>query len=118
MSPYDPRNLFARILRREIPAKIVHEDERCLAFRDIAPAAPTHVLVIPKAPLASLADATPGDAALLGHLLLVAAEVARAEGLDATGYRTVVNTGKDAGQSVFHLHVHLLGGRALAWPPG
>lgn len=118
MSTYDPGNVFARILRKEIPAKIVHEDERCLAFRDVAPQAPTHVLVIPKQALPALSAARESDAALLGHLLLVAAKVARAEGLEAEGYRTVVNTGKNGGQTVNHLHVHLLGGRALAWPPG
>ena len=117
-SPYDPSNVFARILRKEIPAKLVHEDERCVAIRDVAPQAPTHVLVLPKQPLIGLDGAKPADAALLGHLLLVAADVARKEGLAKDGYRVVINTGKNGGQSVFHLHVHVLGGRALGWPPG
>ena len=115
---YDPDNVFARILRKEIPAKVVHEDERCLAFHDIAPQAPTHVLVLPKQPLISIDGAKPADAALLGHLLLVAAEIARKQNLAKEGYRIVINTGGNGGQSVFHLHVHILGGRALAWPPG
>ena len=115
---YDEKNVFARILRREIPADIVHEDERCLAFRDVSPQAPTHVLVIPKRAIAKLGDASQSDRELLGHLLLVAAEVARREGLDEKGFRVVVNNGAGAGQSVFHLHVHVLGGRELRWPPG
>ena len=108
--------LFCRIIRREIPATIVAETEDCLAFRDITPRAPVHVLVIPKAHVASLDAAT--DAAQVGRLTLLAAEIARAEGIAASGYRTVVNTGADAGQTVFHVHLHLLGGRAMGWPPG
>ena len=108
--------LFCRIVRREIPATIVHEDEHTLAFRDIDPKAPTHVLVIPKAHVPSLAEAS--DAALLGRLLLVARDLAASEGIDDAGYRTVVNTGANAGQTVFHIHLHLLGGRTLTWPPG
>jgi histidine triad (HIT) family protein len=115
---YDPQNVFARILRREIPARIVYEDERCLAFHDVAPAAPVHLLVIPKAPIAALGDATEQDRELLGHLLWAAAEVARREGLTEAGFRTVINHGARANQSVFHLHVHLLGGREFTWPPG
>ena len=109
--------IFGRIIRGEIPARIVHDDDRCLAFHDVAPQAPVHVLVIPKRPIASLADATEADADLLGHLVLVATQLARTLGLE-DGYRLVVNCGRDGGQSVDHLHVHLLGGRRLGWPPG
>lgn len=111
------KTLFERILDREIPADILYEDERCAAFRDINPQAPVHVLVIPRKPLPSLAAADAGDEALLGHLLLAAGTIARQLGLD-NGYRVVINTGRDGGQSVDHLHVHLLGGRAIGWPPG
>lgn len=116
--PYDPSNVFARILRRELPAQFLHEDEHCVAFRDVAPQAPTHFLVIPKAPLARLVDAGPEAAPLLGHLLLVAARVARNLGVAEDGFRLVVNNGVGAGQTVFHLHVHVLAGRSLSWPPG
>ena len=108
--------LFCRIARREIPATLVAETEDCVAFRDIDPKAPTHVLVIPRRHVASLDDAD--DARLVGELSLLAARIAHDEGIAETGYRTVVNTGADAGQSVSHLHLHLLGGRALRWPPG
>jgi len=108
--------LFCRIVRHEIPATIVREDDRTLAFRDIDPKAPTHVLVIPKTHVASLNEAT--DAAMLGELLLVARDIARAEGIESSGYRTVINTGAGAGQTVHHVHVHLLGGRNMKWPPG
>jgi histidine triad (HIT) family protein len=108
--------LFCRIVRREIPANVIHEDEHTLAFRDIDPKAPTHVLVIPKAHVPSLNEAT--DAAQLGRLMLVAAQLAKTEGISDDGYRTVVNSGANAGQTVFHVHLHLLGGRRLAWPPG
>lgn len=108
--------LFCRIVRREIPATLVHEDEHTLAFRDIDPKAPTHVLVIPKAHVPSLNDAS--DAEMLGRLLLVAKSLAASEGLADEGYRAVVNTGANAGQTVFHIHLHLLGGRRLGWPPG
>ena len=108
--------LFCRIVRREIPAKVIHEDDDTLAFRDIDPKAPTHVLVIPKAHVASLNEAA--DAAQLGRLMLVAAQIAKAEGIADEGYRTVVNSGANAGQTVFHVHLHLLGGRRLGWPPG
>jgi histidine triad (HIT) family protein len=94
----------------------VHADDRCLAFRDVAPQAPVHILVIPRRRLVNLLETGPEDAALLGHLLLVAAQVARQQGLSA--FRTVINSGADAGQTVFHLHVHVIGGRDLAWPPG
>ena len=109
--------IFARIIRGEIPARIVHDDDLCLAFHDVAPQAPVHVLVIPKRPIASLAEVRDTDAALLGHLVVVATQLARTLGL-ADGYRLVVNCGRDGGQSVDHLHVHLLGGRGLSWPPG
>ena len=108
--------LFCRIVRREIPATVVHEDEETLAFRDIDPKAPTHVLVIPKQHVPSLNEAS--DPAMLGRLMLVARTIADAEGLRTYGYRTVVNTGANAGQTVFHIHLHLLGGRRLGWPPG
>jgi histidine triad (HIT) family protein len=109
--------IFARIIRREVPARIEHEDDLCLAFHDVAPQAPVHVLVIPKRPITSLAEIADDDAALLGHLVVVATRIARSLGL-ADGYRLVVNCGRDGGQSVDHLHVHLLGGRGLGWPPG
>lgn len=109
--------LFGKIIRREIPADIVYEDELCLAFRDINPQAPTHVLVIPKKEIAKLSDADPDDQALLGHLLLAASKVARQLGV-GEAFRLVVNNGAGAGQSVFHLHLHILAGRKLAWPPG
>jgi histidine triad (HIT) family protein len=109
--------IFGRIIRGEVPARIVHDDDLCLAFHDVAPQAPVHVLVIPKRPIASLADADEADAGLLGHLVVVATQLARTLGL-AGGYRLVVNCGRDGGQSVDHLHVHLLGGRPLGWPPG
>jgi histidine triad (HIT) family protein len=108
--------IFGRILQGEIPCDEVYADDRCLAFRDVNPQAPVHVLVIPREPLASLADATEEHEALLGHLLLVAAKVARQEGL--SGWRTLINSGAEAGQTVFHLHVHVIGGRPLGWPPG
>lgn len=111
------KTLFKRIIDREIPADIVYEDDLALAFHDINPAAPTHVLIIPKQEIASLAQATDADGAVLGHLLLVARKLAAQLGL-ASGFRVVINSGPDAGQSVDHLHLHLLGGRSLAWPPG
>jgi histidine triad (HIT) family protein len=108
--------LFCRIIRKEIPATIVWEDSHSLAFRDIDPKAPTHVLVIPKVHVASLNEAT--DPAMLGRLMLAAREIAAEEGVSESGYRVVLNTGAGAGQTVFHLHLHLLGGRKLTWPPG
>jgi histidine triad (HIT) family protein len=108
--------LFCRIVRKEIPAAVVWEDATALAFRDIDPKASTHVLVIPKQHIASLNEAT--DPAVLGHLVLAAREIAAEEGIADGGYRIVLNTGRDAGQTVFHLHVHLLGGRHMTWPPG
>jgi histidine triad (HIT) family protein len=115
---YDDSNVFARILRREIPAQVLHEDEHCLCFADVAPQAPTHFLVIPKRPIARLCDAKEGDKAALGHLLYAAAQTAKALGLDEDGFRVVINNGAGAGQTVFHLHVHVLAGRPLGWPPG
>lgn len=109
--------LFCRIVAGEIPAKVVYDDEDFLAFRDISPQAPVHVLLIPKRHVASVGDATEEDAALLGKLLLVAKGIAETEGI-ASGYRLVTNRGAEAGQSVFHLHLHLLGGRPMGWPPG
>lgn len=108
--------LFCRIVRREIPAQIVHEDEQALVFKDITPQAPTHLLVIPKKHLGSLTASTDGDAVLLGHLQLVAARLAGSYNLPA--FRLVTNNGKAAGQSVDHLHYHLLAGRPMKWPPG
>ena len=109
--------IFKKIIDKEIPAEILHEDDRCLAFKDINAQAPTHVLVIPKREIPSLDDLGEGDQALLGHMVLVFAKLARELGLD-NGYRMVVNCGPDGGQSVDHLHFHLLGGRPLGWPPG
>jgi histidine triad (HIT) family protein len=108
--------LFCRIVRGEIPAKLVAETDDCIAFRDIDPKAPTHVLIVPRQHVASLGETQ--DAALVGKLSLLAAKVAADEGIAARGWRTVVNTGPDAGQTVFHLHMHLLGGRPMGWPPG
>ncbi|MEM7789601.1 MAG: histidine triad nucleotide-binding protein [Bacteroidota bacterium] len=110
--------IFDKIIRREIEADIVYEDDRALAFRDIAPQAPTHILVIPKKPVINVASAADEDEALLGHLLMVVRNVARQEGLAEGGYRVVANNGVDGGQSVDHLHFHVLGGRRLTWPPG
>ena len=109
--------LFCKIAAGTIPAKIVAQTETALAFRDISPQAPTHILVIPKKHIPSLAEMTADDATLVADLLLLAQQIARDEGL-AEGYRAIINTGKHGGQTVFHLHVHLLGGRHLAWPPG
>ena len=108
--------LFCRIVRGEIPARLVAETEHCVAFRDINPQAPVHVLVIPREHVTSLNEAD--DPALVGRLALLAAEIARTEGIADRGYRTVINTNADAGQTVFHIHLHLLGGRLLEWPPG
>jgi histidine triad (HIT) family protein len=112
-----PKTLFQKIADREIPAKLIHEDAVCVAFHDISPQAPTHVLVVPRKPIARVAEASAEDQATLGHLLLVAAELSRQLNL-AKGFRIVINNGPDGGESVPHLHVHLLGGRALSWPPG
>ena len=108
--------LFCRIVRREIPAAIVAEDEHCIAFRDIGPQAPTHILVIPRQHVSTLDDVK--DPMLIGRVMALAASIARDEKLVEPGYRTVINTNAGAGQTVFHLHVHLLGGRRFKWPPG
>ena len=110
--------LFEKIIARQIPADIVYEDDQFLAFRDIKPQAPTHLLVIPKRVIPRVGEAQADDAELLGNLLLKAAEVARAAGLADTGFRLVINHGRDGGETVPHLHCHILGGRPLAWPPG
>ncbi len=110
--------LFCKIVEKKIPAQIVYEDEHVVAFRDIRPVAPTHILVIPRVHFASLDEATAAHRDVIGTTLLAAAKIARTEGLAADGYRSVINTGVHAGQTVFHLHVHLLGGRDFAWPPG
>ncbi|HEX8129715.1 MAG TPA: histidine triad nucleotide-binding protein [Pyrinomonadaceae bacterium] len=114
----EPDCIFCQVVAGEITADIIFQDERALAFRDINPQAPVHALVIPREHMDSLDDATGRDEGVLGHLLRVAARVANAEGLSETGYRTVINTGAGAGQSVFHLHLHVIGGRPLNWPPG
>ena len=108
--------LFCKIVRHEIPAKLVYEGDDCIAFRDIDPKAPVHVLVVPRVHVGSLNEAS--DAAMIGRLAMAAAEIARQEGIAESGYRAVFNTNRDAGQTVFHLHLHLLGGRHMAWPPG
>jgi histidine triad (HIT) family protein len=110
--------LFAKIIRREIPAEIVYEDDELLAFRDINPQAPVHVLFIPKKAIATLNDAGDGDAVLIGKLALAAARWAKQQGLAENGYRCVINCNRDGGQTVFHLHLHLLAGRRMEWPPG
>ena len=112
------KTLFEKICDREIPATIVHEDDRCVAFHDISPQAPLHILIIPRKAIARVGLASVDDASLLGHLLLTAAKVARSEGVAESGYRLVINNGPDGGEAVPHLHVHLLGGRQLQWPPG
>jgi histidine triad (HIT) family protein len=110
--------IFGKIIRREIPATIVYETDTVLAFRDISPQAPTHIVIIPKEPIVNLIHATHQHREMLGDLMLAAAEVARKEGLEDDGYRVVTNIGRHGGQTVFHLHLHLLGGRDLSWPPG
>lgn len=109
--------IFSKIIDREIPADIVYEDELCLAFRDVNPQAPIHILVIPKKPIPRLIDAGDEDQSLLGHLCLAANKIARQEGVE-DAFRLVVNNGEGVGQSVFHIHVHILAGRAFTWPPG
>ena len=111
------KTLFQKIADREIPADLVHEDDKCIAFRDINPVAPTHILIVPRKPIPTLNDLSSEYAALVGHLFLVAKDLAAKEGL-AGGYRTVFNCGNDAGQTVYHIHLHLVGGRTMTWPPG
>jgi histidine triad (HIT) family protein len=110
--------LFCKIAEGKIPAKLVHEDDRAVAFRDINPQAPTHILIVPRKHIASLNDLGDDDAALVGHLHVVARTLAQAEGIADAGYRVLFNTGGHAGQTVHHIHLHLVGGRALGWPPG
>lgn len=110
--------IFDKIIAREIPADIVFEDEEVLAFRDINPQAPVHVLFIPKTPVATLNDLAPGDEAVVGRLVTSATAYAKAQGFADDGYRVVINCNGDGGQSVYHIHLHLLAGRAMAWPPG
>ena len=112
-----PKTLFQKIADKEIPAKLIHEDAVCVAFHDIAPQAPTHILIVPRKAIPRVAEASAEDQAILGHLLLVAGQLSRQLGL-AKGFRVVINNGADGGETVPHLHVHLLGGRALDWPPG
>ena len=112
------KTLFERIVAREIPAQIVFEDDLVIAFKDIKPQAPTHVLIVPKKPIVRIAEAKPEDHAILGHLMLKAGEVARQLGLEKNGFRLVFNNGPDAGEAVPHLHCHIIGGRPLGWPPG
>jgi histidine triad (HIT) family protein len=110
--------LFEKLIARQIPSEVVYEDDQVFAFRDIHPQAPTHILVVPKRPIPRIGEAKPEDAPLLGHLLLKAAEVAKSVGLAESGFRLVINNGRDGGESVPHLHCHILGGRPLGWPPG
>ncbi|MCX6153482.1 MAG: histidine triad nucleotide-binding protein [Candidatus Kapabacteria bacterium] len=110
--------IFSKIINREIPAKIIYEDDFVLAFEDINAQAPLHALVIPKREIPTINDASPEDAELLGKVLLAAASIAKSQGLAERGYRLVINCNSEAGQTVFHLHCHLLGGRTMAWPPG
>ena len=112
------KTLFEKICDREIPADIVHEDDLCICFKDISPQAPVHYLVIPRKPIARVAEAEPADQAVLGHLLLTASQVAKKEGFAEDGFRLVINNGPNGGEAVPHLHVHLLAGRQLQWPPG
>src|SRR5262249_23741733 len=110
--------LFCRFVNKELPTRVVFEDAFCLAFEDINPKAPVHILIIPKKHIVSLDEVAPDDESTLGHLALIAQQIARLKRIDQSGYRAVINTGPDAGQSVFHVHLHLLGGRPMAWPPG
>jgi len=112
------KTIFQRIIDREIPAKLAHEDDLCIAIHDLNPQAPVHVLVIPRKPIQRVAEATASDQALLGHLLLTAAALAKKLGIAESGFRIVINNGRDGGETVPHLHVHLLGQRPLGWPPG
>jgi len=111
-------SIFEKIISKEIPADIVHEDDLCLCFRDIAPQAPVHILIIPKEPIPRVNEASPEQQNLLGHLLLTAQLVAKQEGFSESGYRLVINNGPDGGEEIPHLHIHILAGRQLQWPPG
>ena len=110
--------VFQKIINREVPAHIVYEDDLCLAFHDIEPQAPLHILIIPKKPIPSMTDLTTEDQGVMGHLMLKATEIARSQKIDSQGFRLVINTGADGGQTVDHLHIHLLAQRPLSWPPG
>lgn len=112
------KTLFTKIIDGEIPGDFVHQDEICVAIRDIAPQAPVHILIIPREPLPGVQDATPAHRDMLGHLLVIAQKIAADEGLLPNGFRLVINAGEDGSQAVPHLHLHLLGGRAMQWPPG
>lgn len=112
------KTLFQKIADKEIPAAIVYEDDLCVCFRDISPQAPVHMLLVPRKPIARIAEAGAEDAALLGHMMLKAGEIARNEGLAENGFRLVINNGPDGGEAVPHLHIHILGGRKMTWPPG
>ena len=112
------KTLFEKICAREIPAEIIYEDDQCVCFRDISPQAPVHLLLVPRPPIPRLAEASDADQSLLGHLMLKVGEIARSQGLDANGFRLVVNNGPDGGEAVPHLHLHILAGRAMQWPPG
>ncbi|KAJ8287288.1 hypothetical protein GJAV_G00049820 [Gymnothorax javanicus] len=110
--------IFGKIIRKEIPATILYEDDQCIAFKDVAPQAPVHFLVVPKKPIPQLSKAEDEDTALLGHLMTVGKKCAAEQGLQQKGYRVVLNEGPDGGQSVYHIHLHILGGRQMNWPPG
>ncbi len=110
--------IFCKILKKEIPSKTVYEDELCMAFEDINPQTPVHILVIPKKHISTALDMSEADRELIGHLVLVASRIAREKNIAESGYRIVLNTNRDAGQTVFHIHLHLLGGRVMSWPPG
>lgn len=110
--------LFCRIAQQQIPATFVHEDDQVVAFRDISPRAPVHLLIIPKQHVTTINDLQPGDAALAGHMLLTAQKLAATEGIAESGYRLVMNCNREGGQTVYHIHLHLLGGRSMHWPPG
>jgi histidine triad (HIT) family protein len=111
-------SIFTKIIKREIPAAIVYEDDECIAFRDIDPKAPVHILLVPRKEIPSLDQVTENDKTLLGHLMVKASEIAKAEGISDSGYRVVVNTNNEGGQEVYHIHMHILGGRQMTWPPG
>ena len=111
-------SIFTKIIERNIPAAIVYEDDECIAFKDIDPKAPVHILLVPKREIPSLSEVTEEDKSLLGHLLIKASEIAKDHGVSDSGYRIVINTNKEGGQEVYHVHLHILGGRQMSWPPG